>query len=86
MDPLQEFFSTQYFMPHGHCYQWTPAIVWLQVLTNLTIGVAYVMIALTLAYIIRRVDDIPFKMMYVAFGVFIISCGFTHFFDIYVIW
>jgi hypothetical protein len=74
------------FMPHGHCYLWQPAMVWLQVLSNLSIGAAYMSISLTLAYLAHRIRDLPFQWMYVAFGVFIITCGFTHFMDVWVIW
>ncbi len=74
------------FMPHGHCYFWEPGLVWLQVLSNASIGLAYLSISLTLGYIVRKIRDIPFQWMYLCFGVFIIACGFTHFMDVWVIW
>lgn len=73
-------------MPHGHCYFWRPGLLWLQVLSNGFIGAAYVAIAITLAVMVRRGLYLPFKWMMLAFGLFIISCGLTHFFDIVVIW
>ncbi|HLL53662.1 MAG TPA: ATP-binding protein [Myxococcaceae bacterium] len=73
-------------MPHGHCYLWKPALVWLQSVSNGLIAAAYISISATLAYLVYRVRDIPFKVMYLAFGIFIISCGITHIFDVYVIW
>lgn len=33
-ESLNEFFSSGFFMPHGHCYLWKPGLVWLQVLSN----------------------------------------------------
>jgi signal transduction histidine kinase len=86
MESLTELFSERLFMPHGHCYLWTPALVWLQVLTNMIIGLSYVVISASLALLIVRVRDLPFKPIYAAFGVFIVSCGFTHFMDVWVIW
>jgi signal transduction histidine kinase len=86
MQSLTELFSERLFMPHGHCYLWTPTLVWLQVLTNLAIGLSYVAISATLVTLVIRVRDLPFKWIYAAFGVFIISCGFTHFMDVWVIW
>jgi signal transduction histidine kinase len=74
------------FMPHGHCYLWEPALVWLQVLANGSIAFAYITIFATLVVLVRRIDDIPFQWMYVAFAVFIVTCGVTHLFDVYVIW
>jgi signal transduction histidine kinase len=82
----RSLFSWMEFMPHGHCYLWKPGLVWLEVLSNAAIGGAYVFISCTLAYIVWRVRDIPFQWVYLAFGVFIISCGGTHFFDVVVVW
>jgi PAS domain S-box-containing protein len=73
-------------MPHGHCYLWTPSLVLLEVVSNSLIGLAYVSIAASLAYIVSRIADLPFERMYLAFGVFILSCGITHFFDVVTIW
>lgn len=79
-------FGSDAFMPHGHCYFWTPSIVWTQVLSNGAIGLSYVAIAFTLAYVVWRGPTLPFRAMGVAFGTFIITCGLTHFLDVLVIW
>ena len=81
-----DWLSTDFFMPHGHCYLWDPRILWLQVLTNLSIALAYFAISATLGVLVWRAKDIPFKWMYAAFGVFIVTCGFTHLMDVVVIW
>src|SRR5262245_23886906 len=85
-ETLKDLFSAGHFMPHGHCYLWTPALVWLQVISNSAIGLAYVAIFSTLIYLVRSIRDIPFQWMYVAFAIFIVACGVTHFSDVYVIW
>jgi len=74
------------FMPHGHCYLWSKEMIWTQVLANLLIGLAYAAIATTLAILVRRIRNIPFAWVYLAFGTFILSCGLTHFFDIVTVW
>lgn len=76
----------QGFMPHGHCYLWSPSMVWTQVSANVLIGVAYAAIASTLAVLVRRIKNIPFAWVYLAFGTFILSCGLTHFFDVVTVW
>jgi signal transduction histidine kinase len=73
------------FMPHGHCYLWSPAMVWTQVTSNTLIGVAYLWISVTLAYLVWRVK-LPFSWVYIAFGVFILACGLTHFLDVATVW
>lgn len=85
LESPHSLFATE-FMPHGHCYLWQPGMVWLQVITNLAIGFAYLSISLTLAHLVRRIRDIPFRRVYLAFGTFIVACGFTHFMDVWIIW
>jgi signal transduction histidine kinase len=82
---LSWLFSPQ-FMPHGHCYFWLPSLLWLEVVTNAAIGFAYLSISGTLVVLVRSIRDLPFQWVYVAFGLFILTCGFTHFMDVWVIW
>jgi signal transduction histidine kinase len=74
------------FSPHLHCYFNVPELVWLHVVSDLLIGLSYVAISLTLAYLVYRIRNLPFYGMFLAFGVFIISCGMTHFMDVLVVW
>jgi PAS domain S-box-containing protein len=82
---LERLFG-QGFMPHGHCYLWSPAMVWTQVSSNLSIGFAYAAIASTLVVLVRRIHNIPFAWVYLSFGAFILFCGLTHWFDVVTIW
>ncbi len=82
---LERIFG-QGFMPHGHCYLWAPEMVWTQVSANLLIFIAYASIASTLGVLVRRIVNIPFAWVYLAFGTFILSCGLTHFFDVVTVW
>lgn len=86
METFAALFSESAFMPHGHCYLWTPSLLWLEVVTNAAIGLAYVAISVTLIRFMRGVEDVPLRFVYAAFGVFIVACGFTHFMDVWVIW
>lgn len=83
---MTEVFSLADFMPHGHCYYWLPSMVWLQVGSNLLIGLAYISISLSLFYIVRKVSPLPFTYVYLAFGLFIVVCGLTHLMDVVNIW
>ncbi len=73
------------FGPHIHCYLHVAELVWLHVVSDLLIGLSYVAISLALAYLVYRVRNLPFAWMYLAFGVFIISCGLTHFMEVVVV-
>jgi signal transduction histidine kinase len=72
-------------MPHGHCYPAARARL-AHVVSDVSIWLAYVAISATLVVLVRRVRDLPFQWIYVAFGVFIVSCGFTHFMEVLTVW
>jgi PAS domain S-box-containing protein len=75
------------FMPHGHCYLWDPGLLWTHVISDLLIGLAYVSISATLAYMVSRARrNLPFHWMVIAFGIFIIACGGTHFVEAWTVW
>lgn len=74
------------FMPHGHCYQWQPEIVWLHAVSDSTIAASYYSIPFFLVYFAHRRQDLAFKWMFVLFGAFILLCGTTHVLDVWSIW
>ena len=73
-------------MPHGHCYRWLPGILWLHILSDALIALAYFSIPFTLVYFIRKRKDLPFNWIFLCFAIFIVACGTTHLFEIFVIW
>jgi len=83
---FQNLFSSDGFMPHGGCYLWKEQLIWLHVLANGAIALAYFSIPITLIYFIRNKDELSFNWMYGMFAAFILFCGITHVFDIITIW
>lgn len=79
-------FLSSDFMPHGHCYFWDPGVLWLQVLSNAFVALAYFSIPAMVFYFIRRRSDLPFHWLCYLFAAFILCCGVTHVMDIIVIW
>jgi hypothetical protein len=80
-------FIPEGFMPHGHCYLWRPDILWMQVLSDATIGVAYFAIPVLLGvFVLKRRTIIPHPEVLGLFVAFIFLCGTTHFFAIFTIW
>ena len=86
LDLLKDLFSSEQFMPHGHCYLWKPGVVWLHVISDALIALAYISIPFTLVHFIRQRRDMPFSWMFLCFGMFIIACGATHMMDIWTLW
>src|SRR5947207_3602951 len=83
---LSRLLSTS-FLPHAYCYLRQPALVWTHVTADFLIGLAYVVISGTLAYLVYRARrEIPFHWMFLAFGLFIVACGGTHFMEVLTVW
>jgi C4-dicarboxylate-specific signal transduction histidine kinase len=82
---LEKLFSSS-FMPHGHCYLWNPGLIWLHVVSDSLIALAYFFIPVTLIYFIQRRRDLPFHWVFVCFGIFILTCGATHIMEVWTLW
>ncbi len=83
---LQSLFSTENLAPHGICLLWRPELIWLHVVSDAVIALAYLSIPIVLAVFASRRPDIVFGWAFWAFAVFIVSCGATHLFGIWTLW
>ncbi len=83
---IQRLLNSTDFMPHGHCYLWRPEILWLHVVSDGLIALAYFSIPLSLLYFSRRRRDLPFRWLFLLFGVFIVACGTTHILAVVTVW
>jgi len=83
---LRELLSAAY-IPHLYCYLGSIPLVWTHVVADSLIGIAYFAISLTLAYLVHRgKSDVPFRAMFVAFGIFIVACGSSHIAEAVTVW
>ncbi|MCG3112588.1 MAG: ATP-binding protein [Candidatus Manganitrophus sp. SB1] len=81
---FKNLFASEGFLPHLYCYLEKPGLVLLHVVSDSLIGLAYVAISATLTYLVYRARrDIPFHWVLLAFGLFIITCGATHFMEVW---
>jgi signal transduction histidine kinase len=79
--------AAERFLPHGFCYLWNKPLLWTHVASDVLIGASYVVISVALAYLVHRARrDIPFSVVFVAFGLFIVTCGLTHFMEVWTLW
>ena len=74
------------FIPHGHCYLWKPGLVWLHVLSDGLITLAYFIIPFELICIVKKRQDIPFDWILLLFGSFIVCCSMTHAIAVWTLW
>lgn len=74
-------------MPHEFCCLRDPRLLWLHVTCDFLIGAAYTSISFTLAWLAYKTSrGLPFNCILLAFGLFIVACGFTHFMEVWVAW
>jgi two-component sensor histidine kinase len=75
------------FLPHAYCYLKNPGLVWTHVTADLLIGLSYLAISVTLGFLgYKGRQDIPYHWMFLAFGLFILGCGGTHFVEAVTVW
>ncbi len=86
LDNLANYFGTTGFMPHGHCFFWTPSLLWIYVVSDFIIAASYFSIPFALWYFVQKRPDVPFRWMFLMFGAFVLACGTTHLFAIWNIW
>jgi signal transduction histidine kinase len=82
---INDLFSTVGFDPHGHCFLWKPEILRLYLISDTLIGTSYFAISGLLIYMVFRYN-LPFRTVFIAFGAFIVTCGLTHFMDMWTLW
>jgi signal transduction histidine kinase/ActR/RegA family two-component response regulator len=81
-----QLFQSESFIPHGHCYLWQTNLVGLHIISDGLIALAYYSIPITLFYLVRKRQDLPFEWVFLLFGAFIVACGTTHVLDIWTLW
>jgi len=74
------------FLPHGTCYLWNPGVLWLNVISDLVIALAYYAIPVFLFWFVRKRRDFGFSWILVAFAGFILACGTTHLLGAWTVW
>lgn len=78
---------TEPFLPNGQCFAWAPDILWLHVISDAVIALAYVVIPVTLFVVVfrhhYREDQKDLTYLFMAF---IFSCGLAHAAGIYTAW
>lgn len=74
------------FIPHGHCYLWQPKLVFLHIMSDVLITLAYYSIPVMLVYFVQKRRDLPFDWIFLMFSTFIIACGTTHAMEVWTLW
>ncbi|MEC4804877.1 MAG: ATP-binding protein [Jaaginema sp. PMC 1079.18] len=86
MNWLHNIISPDQYMPHGSCYLWQTPLIWLHVLSDSFVAIAYFSIPLLLFYFVLKRQNTPFDRVLILFSTFILSCGFGHVLDVWTLW
>lgn len=70
-------------MPHGYCLLWNLQLLWLHAASDSVIALAYFMIPVSLLRFAKRRPDVPFNLVFLCFGAFILLCGTSHVLGVY---
>jgi signal transduction histidine kinase len=80
---LQSLFDSANLAPHGICLLWRPELIYLHVISDALIAIAYFSIPFVLALFVTKRSDVEFGWVFWAFAIFILACGTTHIFGIW---
>ncbi|APO51799.1 PAS domain S-box protein [Bradyrhizobium diazoefficiens] len=83
---LERILDSSMLSPHGICLLWEPELIWLHVVSDACIALAYFSIPFALAILVTKRRDLEFGWVFWAFAVFIMACGLTHVLSIYTLW
>ena len=86
LSSLPQILSGQNYIPHGVCLLWQPGLLWLHVLSDSIIAIAYFTIPFALIYFIAKRRDLAFRGIFFLTGAFILACGTTHAMGVLTLW
>ena len=85
-DFFRKLFDWQEFTPRRYCMLNQPDIVWLHVISDAVVMLAYYLIPIGLIYFMVKRKDLAFKPLFFMFGLFILACGTSHLMGVLAIW
>ncbi|MBI1889821.1 MAG: EAL domain-containing protein [Burkholderiales bacterium] len=86
MEYLGALLNTDGFLPHGYSYLWTPALLWIYVVSDIGTGLAFYFITWALTYFVHKRTDLKFNWIFKLFSAFIFFSGTTHLLSVWTIW
>lgn len=79
--------ASENYLPYGYCYLWNKRLLTVNAVADSLLCLSCLAISCTLAWLLyREKRNIPFGTIFVAFGFFIVACGFMHAMDVVVLW
>ena len=86
MTDAHELYPSGELLAHSHCLTGSGTLMAILMASNLIIFLSWCSIPITIACLVRRRIDLPYKRMLWMFSAFILICGLTHLMDVVVLW
>lgn len=83
---LTDFFSHVDLIPYGHCYSWKPALVWTHTISDVIIGISFLLIIVLASACIRKIKDVDIYTGFVLLGITLAASSINYFLDAWSIW
>jgi signal transduction histidine kinase len=83
---FREVFASDHFVPYAQYLVRDPLLLWIDVVSDSVVAIAYYSVPLLLIYLISKRRGLPFRSMFWRFSIFIVACGTSYAFDVVTIW
>lgn len=83
---LDWLFSAALWPARWHCGEWSQALGWTYVISDLTTWGAYTTIPAIIAWTMKHHPEVPWHRAFWLFFAFILLCGLTHLMDALTFW
>ena len=74
------------YLPSGYCYLWDGPLVSLHVMSDLIVGLTFILIPVALLWLVSKRRDVPFQGLVLWFSAFLVACGATYFLGVWNLW
>jgi PAS domain S-box-containing protein len=74
------------FAPHGQALVGQPEILWIHVISDALIALAYFLILIALTSLVKKRPDLSPRGTFALFGFFLFACAVTHLMEIWSVW
>jgi C4-dicarboxylate-specific signal transduction histidine kinase len=73
-------------LPRGFCFLWNPGLLWLHMLSDSLIALAYFLIPIALVRLGLGRKDFRFNTIFFCASAFLVACGLTHVMEVVTLW
>ncbi|CAG1020994.1 two-component system, sensor histidine kinase [Patescibacteria group bacterium] len=84
---MQTLIDIKDFIPHGYCLTWNSTLLWLTVISDSVMTLAYATYPIGITYFVCKRKDLHYRWLYLGFFIaFILTCASTHLMSVITIW